>query len=162
MLEEIQGDAYELYYREAKVCKRRADRKFVWNIIRFFRWRNIKSTKKSYSSNSCAMLKSYLITGMRSLLRHRLNGSINILGLSLAIGIAITAFIVIDNLLHTDQFHENIDRIYQVTSKTEVDKRTEEWSDSPMMLGPSMSQDQQGIQAFTPNRIRAGEYPSSR
>lgn len=101
------------------------------------------------------MFKSYLITGMRSLIRHRLNGSINILGLSLAIGIAITAFIVIDNLLHTDQFHENIDRIYQVTSKIEVDRRTEEWSDSPMMLGPSMSQDQTSIEAFT--RIEFGQ-----
>jgi len=155
VLEEIQGDAYELYYREAKVSKRRADRKFVWNVIRFFRWRNIKSTKKSYSSNSSAMLKSYLITGMRSLLRHRLNGSINILGLSLAIGIAITAFIVIDNLLHTDSFHENIDRIYQVTSKIEVDKRTEEWSDSPMMLGPSMAQDLKDVELFT--RIEFGQ-----
>jgi ABC-type antimicrobial peptide transport system permease subunit len=155
MLEEIEGDVYELYYRETKLSKRKANWKFVWNVFRFFRWRNIKSTKKNYSSNSGAMFKSYLITGMRSLLRHRLNGSINILGLSLAIGIAITAFIVIDNLLHTDQFHENIDRIYQVTSKTEVDKRTEEWSDSPMMLGPSMAQDQQGIQAFT--RIEFGQ-----
>lgn len=155
VLEEIQGDAYELFYRETKLSKRKADWKFVWNVFRFFRWQNIKSTKINYSSNSGAMFKSYLITGMRSLLRHRLNGSINILGLSLAIGIAITAFIVIDNLLHTDQFHKNIDRIYQVTSLIDVDKRTEEWSNSPMLLGPSMSQYQQGIEAFT--RIEFGQ-----
>lgn len=155
ILEEIQGDAHELYYREVKLNKRKADLKFVWNVIRFFRWRNIKSTKRSYSSNTGAMFKSYLITGMRSLLRHRLNGAINILGLSLAIGISITAFIVIDNLLHTDHFHKNIDRIYQVTSKVEVDKHTEEWSDSPMMLGPSMLQDHNGIESST--RIEFGQ-----
>ena len=73
------------------------------------------------------MIKSYLITGIRNLFRHPLNGSINILGLSLAVAIAITTFIVIDNQLHADHFHTSIDRIYQVTSFVKIDKRTEEW-----------------------------------
>ncbi len=94
------------------------------------------------------MFKSYLTTGIRNLIRHRLNGSINIIGLSLAMGIAITSFIVIDNQLHADYFHEKMNRIYQVTSKIEIDKRTEEWSDSPMMLG-SMLQNQTPIESFT-------------
>lgn len=93
------------------------------------------------------MLKSYLITGMRNLIRHRLNGSINIIGLSLAVGVAITAFIVIDNQLHTDSFHKNRKRIYQVTSIVQTDKGTEEWSDSPMMLGPSLNHD--AIESFS-------------
>ncbi len=95
------------------------------------------------------MFKSYLTTGIRNLIRHRLNGSINIIGLSLAVGIATTTFIIIDNQLHADFFHENRNRIYQVTSQVEADKGTEEWSDSPLMLGPSMLQHQDAIESYT-------------
>ncbi|MBY0435801.1 MAG: ABC transporter permease [Cyclobacteriaceae bacterium] len=154
LLEEIQGDVYELFYRVAMQNKRKADIYFIWNVLRFFKWSNIKRRKRRYSSNSTDMFKSYLVTGIRNLFRHRLNGSINILGLSLAVAIAVTAFIVIDNQLHADYFHQNLDRIYQVTSNLEVDKRTEEWSDSPMMLGPSILQEQTAIESFT--RIEYG------
>ncbi len=155
LLEEIQGDVYELFDRTSKQSKRKADLYFIWNVLRFFKWSNIKRTQKNYSSNSSAMFKSYLVTGLRNLLRHRLNGAINILGLSLAVGIAVTAFIVIDNQLHADYFHDNIDRIYQVTSNIEADQRTEEWSDSPILLGPAMLEDQSAIEAFT--RIEFGQ-----
>jgi putative ABC transport system permease protein len=149
LLEEIQGDAYELFYRTAKESKRKAKLCFVWNVLRFFRWKNINRTKNIYSLTQRAMFKSYLITGIRSLARHPLNGTINIVGMSLAVGIAITTFIFIDNQLHADFFHKNMDRIYQVTSKIEVEKRTEEWSDSPIVLGPAMAQDQSIIESFT-------------
>ncbi len=154
LLEEIQGDAYELFYRTASTNKTKAKLQFSWNVIRFFKWSNIKQTKNNYSSTNGAMFKSYLIAGFRNAIRHRLNSSINILGLSLALGIAITSFIIIDNSLHADFFHENMNRIYQVTSIIEVDKRTEEWSDSPMMLGPSTFQNQDAIETFT--RIEFG------
>ncbi|MCE2996789.1 MAG: ABC transporter permease [Cyclobacteriaceae bacterium] len=154
LLEEIQGDAYELFYRKATLHPRQAKIQFVWNVLRFFKWSNIKRTKRNYSLNSPTMIKSYLTTGIRNLFRHPLNGSINILGLSLAVAIAITTFIVIDNQLHADHFHRNIDRIYQVTSYVKIDKGTEEWSDSPIMLGPSMLQEQTNIESFT--RIEYG------
>jgi putative ABC transport system permease protein len=154
LLEEIQGDAYELFLRTAKENKLKANLQFSWNVIRFFKWSNIKRTRNKYSSTRSAMFKSYLLIGIRNLVRHRLNGSINIIGLSLAVAISITSFIVIDNQLHADHFHKNLNRIYQVTSKIEVDKRTEEWSDSPMMLGPMLLQDQNSIESFT--RIEFG------
>ncbi|HPW62152.1 MAG TPA: ABC transporter permease, partial [Cyclobacteriaceae bacterium] len=154
LLEEIQGDAYELFYRTASTNQTKARLQFSWNVIRFFKWSNIKQTKNNYSSTNGAMFKSYLIAGFRNAIRHRLNSSINILGLSLALGIAITSFIIIDNQFHADFFHENMNRIYQVTSIIEVDKRTEEWSDSPIMLGPSTFQNQDAIETFT--RIEFG------
>ncbi len=154
LLEEIQGDAFELFYRTASTNQTKARLQFSWNVIRFFKWSNIKQTKNNYSSTNGAMFKSYLIAGFRNAIRHRLNSSINILGLSLALGIAITSFIIIDNQFHADFFHENMNRIYQVTSIIEVDKRTEEWSDSPIMLGPSTFQNQDAIETFT--RIEFG------
>ena len=41
-LEEIQGDAHELYFeRLEKEGKTRADLKYIFDVIRFFRWSNI-------------------------------------------------------------------------------------------------------------------------
>lgn len=154
LLEEIQGDAHELFYRTAVQNTHKAKLQFVWNVVRFFKWSTIKRTKNNYSSTHHAMFKSYLIAGFRNAIRHRLNSFINILGLSLALGIAITAFIFIDSQLHVDSFHKNMNRIYQVTSKIEVEKRTEEWSDSPIMLGRTMLQDQAAIESYT--RIEFG------
>lgn len=148
LLEEIQGDLHELYqkrYREEGPLQ--AKIKFTWDVIRFFRLSNIKRTKNSYKSNSAAMFKSYILVGFRNALRHRLNSSINIVGLSLALGIAITAFVFIDNQLHADMFNERLDRIYQVTNRIETDNRIDEWSDTPALLGPSLAKDQSIVEA---------------
>lgn len=150
LLEEVQGDAHELYQsRLQKEGKASANRKFIWDVFRFFRWSNIRRRKKSYPSKSFIMFKSYLIVGFRNALRHRLNSTINIVGLSIALGMAITAFIFIDNQTHADFFHEKMDRIYQVTNRIETDGRLDNWSDSPMLLGPSLSKDETSVEATT-------------
>lgn len=150
ILEEVQGDAHELFYhRVNKGGAYKASAMFVWDVIRFFRWSNIKRRKIRYSSNSLVMFKSYLLVGFRNALRHRLNSTINIVGLSLALGMAITAFIFIDNQTHADYFHEKMDRIYQVTNQIDTDDRLDNWSDSPMLLGPSLSKDLSSVEATT-------------
>jgi len=155
LLEEIQGDAHELFSRKAKENLQMAKLQFVWNVARFFRLKNIRKSTTTYSSNSFTMLKSYLTTAFRTAIRHPLNSSINILALSLALGIAITSFIFIDSQLHADHFHTNLNRIYQVTSRIEIDKQIDEWSDSPILLAPMMLQEQSIVEAST--RILDGE-----
>ncbi len=159
ILEEVQGDAYELFHNRVNTSGlAKAKLKFIWDVLRFFRWSNIKRSKKRYSSNSFIMFKSYLIVGIRNALRHRLNSTINIVGLSLALGIAITAFIFIDNQTHADYFHEKMDRIYQVTNTIETDDRIDNWSDSPMLLGPSLSKDQSVVEATTRIEYNSGAF----
>ncbi|HEY5692602.1 MAG TPA: ABC transporter permease [Cyclobacteriaceae bacterium] len=95
------------------------------------------------------MFRSYIVVGFRNAIRHRLNSTINIVGLSLALGVAITTFIFIDNQTHADQFHANIHRIYQVTNRTQAGDKLEDWGDSPIMLGPALIQDQSAIESAT-------------
>ncbi|HRX00528.1 MAG TPA: permease prefix domain 2-containing transporter, partial [Cyclobacteriaceae bacterium] len=93
IIEEVQGDAHELFQKRVRDSgPLQAKALFIWDVIRFFRWSNIKRTKTRYSSNSMTMFKSYLTVGFRNAIRHRLNTSINLLGLSLALGVAITSF----------------------------------------------------------------------
>lgn len=148
LLEEVQGDVHELYKkRYQKKGPAMAGIQFVWDIFRFFRWSYIKRSKKNYTPNTIVMFKSYIIVGFRNAVRHRVNSLINIVGLSLALGVAITTFIFVDNQLHADQFHVNKDRIYQVTNRISTENKLEDWGDSPILLGPVLSQDQSAIEA---------------
>src|SRR5436189_100318 len=60
-LEAIQGDAYELFSRTTKKSKRKADFYFIWNVLRFFRWKNIRRSKRTNSNTSfsAAMIKKH-------------------------------------------------------------------------------------------------------
>jgi hypothetical protein len=59
LLYEIQGDMYELYERKAEESRKAANWHFVWNVIRFFRIKNIrkKSTKTYSNTITAAILK---------------------------------------------------------------------------------------------------------
>jgi len=142
LLEEIQGDAYELYERRMKEeGKKIADRKYKWDVFRFFRWSNIIRTQNKYQhSNNLPMLKNYIKVGFRNLSKHWVTSGINILGLAIAIGCAITTFIFIDNQLNMDSFHKNKDNIYQVINHVQNGENTEPWGDSPIKLGPVLKE----------------------
>ena len=160
LLEEVQGDVCELYARRCREQgKRIADIRYSWDVIRFFRWRNIRRDKVSFTTNPIIMFRSYLTVGLRSAVRHRLNTSINIIGLSLALGIAITSFIFIDSMLNQDSFHANLARIYQVTSLVESDQaigRIDEWSDIAMPLGPALVKDYPDVEAASRVEFTSG------
>ena len=116
LLEEIQGDAHELFYREAKENKRKANWHFVWNVFRFFRWSNIRKDRLIKPSPSTDMIKSYLISGFRNMVRNTAPSVINIAGLSIAIGVAVTVFVLEDSFYNLDSMHTKADRIALVVN----------------------------------------------
>jgi putative ABC transport system permease protein len=134
LLDEIQGDAFELYYREAKENKRKADWKFIWNVIRFFRWRNISKKRFFIKTSFIDMLKSYLISGIRNMMRNFAPSVINIVGLSVAIMCAVTIFILEDSYFNLDAMHEKGDRIALVVNHMKDGEGIERWARSPHPL----------------------------
>jgi putative ABC transport system permease protein len=136
MLEQIQGDAFELFYKASnQKGKRIADFFFIWNVIRFFRWSNIKrSSKHSRTIIPTAMFKSYFISGIRSMIRNIIPSTINIAGLSVALACSITIFILIDSFFHLDTMHVKGDRIYFLMNKVKGGDEIEKWAASPSSL----------------------------
>lgn len=61
------------------------------------------------------MLKNYLTTAFRSLLRNKLTAFINIAGLALAMTSALMIYLFVSDELRYDQHHSRRDRIYRVT-----------------------------------------------
>ncbi|MEQ9659524.1 permease prefix domain 2-containing transporter, partial [Fulvivirga sp.] len=155
LLEEIQGDAYELF--DSRVSKEGisvARRKFIWDVIRFCRWSNIKrTTTQNKTLNNTAMIGNYFKTGMRNLVKDKVTSTISVLGLALAVGTAITSYIFVNFFLDMDNFHSKRDRIYQVINTVNAQGQNQQWSDVPITMEASLK-DITGVEALT--RIEYG------
>ncbi|MCZ8214770.1 MAG: permease prefix domain 2-containing transporter, partial [Cyclobacteriaceae bacterium] len=152
LLEEIQGDAYEIYYRQAQKNKRLADLHYCWNVIRFFQLKNIRKrkTNNTYVSiiHFMIILKSYFRSGFRNITRHLTHSTINMAGLSLAIGCAISIFLLIDSFYNLDNFHEKGDRLFLLTSEVRSGDETETWARTPYLMGPALKAEQTGVESM--------------
>ena len=122
LLEEIQGDAYELFYRTAKQSKRKADLNFGWNVFRFFRFKNIKKRKSSNpSSISTAMIKNMFLVTIRNFLRQPGHSFLSVFGLSAGLTCAILIMVWVIHETSFDKFHSDTDRLFKVITHVEAD-----------------------------------------
>lgn len=120
-LEQIQGDAYELFYLNLEERGFAYARFRFWiHVLSFFRWSNIKRTKTyEYPSNPGAMFKSYLKIGWRNLLKQKLTTFISVFGLSLAVACSLVAYLFIEQIWFKGMLQPNKDEIYQLTYTVE-------------------------------------------
>ncbi len=65
------------------------------------------------------MLRNYIKTAFRNLMRQRSSAFFNIGGLTLAISSSIVLFLLISQVLSYDKFHTNYSRIYRVVTQAE-------------------------------------------
>ena len=144
VIEEIQGDSYELFYRRnGNNGSNKAKWLFVWDVLRFFRPTNIRKTQ--YSNNN-AMIKNYFKLGFRSLSKNKLPSIINIVGLSISIGISITTFMFVDFYLNIDKFHKNVNETYYVQSNIKLSTGTQLYGTSPAPLKEILSTDEPSVE----------------
>ena len=131
------GD-YEEYYND--LAARQGERKAQWwyrgQVMRLLPDRLFE---KIYWGN--AMLKSYFLLGFRNLLRDKVAASINIVGLSIAVGFCIAVFLLLQMINTYDDFHENGDHIFLVGHSVERFGDLERWGTSPVPLGPALAAD---------------------
>lgn len=76
------------------------------------------------------MFQSYFLTAVRNLIKHPLNNSINILGLSLGMACCVTLLIFITYQLSFDTQFKDIDRVYILQTTTSFnagEERTNSW-----------------------------------
>jgi len=150
LIEEIQGDIYEMFYRKAARQKNTAKVQFIWNVVRFFRWKNIKKEKRNhYPSNiNLSMYKSYFVSALRNITRNLTSSSINIVGLSIALACGVTIFLLIDSYYNRDKFHEKGDRLYLLMNRMKSADEVENWARSPYLLGPSLRDEHDAIESI--------------
>ena len=141
LLEAIQGDAYELYYRTAKVRSERiASLLFIWNVIRFFRWSNIKRSSKS-SSSSSMMYKNYFTVFKRGFIKQKGYSFLNVFGLAIGIACFLLISLYIRDEYSFDRMHTKADRIYRIHEIFQSDGIGERSASQPFPVAEALSND---------------------
>jgi putative ABC transport system permease protein len=111
----IEGDLMELYEERFKILgKRKADIKFIIDVLLLFRPGIIRPANGYQSVNNYAMFKSYFKIGWRNLVKTKGYSLINIGGLALGLSVAgIIALWVYDELSF-NKYHQNYSTITQI------------------------------------------------
>ncbi len=141
----IEGDLMELYEERVKeIGKRKADRKFIIDVLLLFRRGIIKPTEGYKNLNTYGMYKSYFKIGWRSLLKNKGYSYINIIGLT--VGMAVTLLIgkgVFDEVSF-NRYHKNYGRIAQLYQHQTVNSEIKTNLAVPMPLGNELKNTYRG------------------
>jgi putative ABC transport system permease protein len=111
--EEIEGDLIQKYHREIKkLGEKKATRRLVWNILRFFRPGIILRNRFSTGLNFIDMLSNYWKIMVRNLMKHKVYSSINVFGLTIGITFAVMIGVFCWGELQVNKQLKDVDRLY--------------------------------------------------
>ncbi|MEM1134471.1 MAG: FtsX-like permease family protein [Bacteroidota bacterium] len=117
LLEEIQGDIYELFdTRSLQKGIRIARLFFMLDVIRSFRLSTIKHIQINFYP---IMLGNHLKIASRTLLKQKIYALINILGFALGIICSLYIYLWVQDEMGKDRFHENGKQLYSVLSRAQ-------------------------------------------
>ena len=136
-LDEIEGDLTELYEKRfEKMGLRRARRYFLWDVIKTFRLRNLKSINLLPLSNLRMMFWHNIKVSWRNLVRQRLYSMIRLGGFSLGISACILISLYIRDELSYDAHYVGGDRIFRLANAYADSVDQEKWVNfSPQISG---------------------------
>jgi putative ABC transport system permease protein len=135
LLEDLQGDLSEYFYRNIKSKGvRRAKLIYIIDVFKFMRLYTIRKPEIINLLINWIMLGSYVKTSGRNIMRNKLFSFINITGLSVSLLVGMLLIGLLNDIFSYDQFHENKARIYRVISQYQyLDQKDTQWyaSSSP-------------------------------
>jgi len=133
LLKYIEGDLMELYEERAKEKgKRKADIKFIMDVLLLFRPGIIRPAEGHQSLNTYGMYKSYFKIGWRNLLRNKGYSFINIGGLAIGMTVAILNGLWIWDEFSFNKYFANYNRIAQVSELGIDTERGGQWLNTTM------------------------------
>src|SRR5690606_16072658 len=121
-VEEIEGDLTEIFETQYETSPGKANRKFTWSVIRYFRPEFIKAFRSYNPVNPLIMVRHNLLIAYRNFLRYKSSFFINLIGLSSGLACTVLIYLWFNDELQMDRFHEHRERLYQV--RENVDQGT--------------------------------------
>lgn len=131
------GD-FEEYFHE-KVQEVGARRARWWYRAQVFRMLPDRLIQKTYWFT--IMMSTYLKLAYRNLLKNKVAASINIIGLSIAIGCTIVAYLFVHSKVVRDDFHQHADEIFLIEQIMMENDESYIYGFTPYPLGPTLSTD---------------------
>lgn len=118
LLEDIQGDLYEVFYKHVKQNGiARARREYALSAFLYLKPFFLKRRKSVYSTSSLFshdMIKNYFKIAFRTLAKNKVYSFINIAGLALGMAVAMLISLWIFDEISFNKNHKNYERIAQV------------------------------------------------
>lgn len=146
LLPSIEGDLVELYEeRVANAGRTKANWLLVWDVVRLFRPSIIRTIEGTYKMNQYGLLKNHLKISVRSLRRNALFTTINVFGLAVSMMVGVLMIAILLDLTSYDDFHENKESIYRVTSTIHRDSGARKYASSSLYVGQQIKENIPGI-----------------
>jgi putative ABC transport system permease protein len=136
LYEGIEGDLLEQFEEDVKtVSEKNAKRRFVWNVLRFFRPEIFLRNKFSPFPNIVDMYRSYLKIMWRNLLKQKFNSFFTILGLTMGITFAMLIGVFIWGEWQVNKSLKDADRLYLIETKYKTNDGNQPPFFVPALLG---------------------------
>jgi len=145
LLEEIQGDAYELFDKRIKdLGLEVARRRFAWDVLRSFRL----STIKHFNPNlSPMLLKNNFKIAWRQLLKQKMYSVIKIGGFALGVAACLLIALYIKDELSYDKHYPDNEQIYRLLGTRTIEGKTDRGVHFPAPLAKVLIEDYPEIEA---------------
>lgn len=157
LLEEIQGDAYELFAKRQKARGPKiARRRFVWDVLRSFRLSTVRKIRPEISP---VMLKSNVKIAWRNLAKQKMYSGIKIGGFAIGIAACLLIALYIRDELSYDCFYPNGDRLYRIVAINNQGEYAGKGVDFPAPFAKALKEDFPEIETIgrlNPNTLFTG------
>ena len=118
LLEDLEGDLNEYFNRNLRIKgQRKASIIYIIDVFKFFRSYTMRKPEFLNLFIQWIMIRSYVKTSGRTIVRNKLFSGINIAGLAIAMSIGLVMIGTMDDIFSYDKFHLHHDRIYRVISQ---------------------------------------------
>ena len=157
LFEGIEGDLLEQFDEDVELLgKRKANRKFWWNVLRFFRFSILTRNNNKLKILNTMMLSNYFKITARTMMKSKLYSFINAFGLSIGMAFCMLIYLYVQEEKSFDQHHVNKDLIYRMQSKSydswEKDKGGDLYDYMIYLqtgLGPTLKDELPEVEKFT-------------
>ncbi|WPP49842.1 FtsX-like permease family protein [Catalinimonas niigatensis] len=155
VLEEIEGDLLENFYRTAETAGfAQARRDYVYEVLRFcnpvtFRKARTYSFSTYPPLNHSAMLRNFFLTAFRNLSKNKTYAAINVLGLALGIACCVAIFVLVRFETSFDDYHSKAEQVYRVNLNQQNADGMQLNGYNFYPLGEAMRAEVSGLEAVT-------------
>ncbi|MDR7130398.1 putative ABC transport system permease protein [Algoriphagus sp. 4150] len=135
MLDYVEGDLMEVYGRRVKESgKRKADWKFILDVLLLFRPGIIRPRRPYQNLNTYSMYKSYFKIAYRVIIRNKMYSAIHVFGLTIGVTFALLISVFIYGEVQVNQDLKDVDQLYLLESRYRAGHENFEWySPAPLV-----------------------------
>jgi putative ABC transport system permease protein len=139
LLDHIEGDLIEEYNERLKITgKRKADSKFILDVLLLFRPGIIRPMKPNTNQSAFSMYTSYFRIGWRNLINDKGYSVINVGGLAIGMTVAIFIGLWVHDELSANKENPYYDHIVQVAQHQSLNDRIETYAALPLPLAEEL------------------------